>query len=131
MADSALIHTAFEAQARRRPSSLALSSEDGALSYGQLEHLSALLAERIDQSGVGRRDTVAILAERGPKVVVAALACARAGRPFVILDQAYPTPRLLALIDICRPKLLLLARREADGADLGAPAIVVELRARS
>jgi amino acid adenylation domain-containing protein len=127
MADPALIHTKFEAEARRRPGALAISSHDGSLSYAELEQLSRAVAARV-AADAGRHGVVAILAERGVRPVVAALACARAGRPFVILDLAYPDQRLFALIGTCRPELLLQAGgpRDLPGCDL--PTILVDLQ---
>ena len=127
MAEPALIHTKFEAQALRRPSALAISSSDGTLSYAELEQLSRHLAALIDQARLGRRDVVAILADRGAQVVVAALACARAGRPFVVLDLAYPAQRLAALIEICQPQLLLLAGKTTGALSRDLPSIRVDL----
>ena len=106
-----------------RPGALAISSSDGTLSYAELEQLSRHLAALIDQARLGRRDVVAILADRGARVVVAALACARAGRPFVILDLAYPAQRLAALTELCRPKLLLLAGNTGSAPGLDLPSI--------
>jgi amino acid adenylation domain-containing protein len=126
MADPALIHTKFEAQAQRRPGALAISGPDGALTYAELEQLSGDLAAQV-AACVSRHGVVAILAERGTRPVVAALGCARAGRPFVILDLAYPAQRLAALIEICRPELLLLAGHSPDLPGWDVPTMAVEL----
>jgi amino acid adenylation domain-containing protein len=129
MAGPALIHTKFEAWALRRPGALAISSHDGSLTYAELEQLSRRHAGLIDEAGLGRRDVVAIIAERGARAVVAALACARAGRPFVILDLAYPAQRLAALIEHCRPKLLLSAGKTTPALRCDLPTIRVDLDA--
>jgi amino acid adenylation domain-containing protein len=126
MGQSILIHARFLAAAEARPDALAISSAAGALTYGELEGLSRRFAHQIAAAGAGPGRVVAILAERGPKPVVAALACARAAAPFVILDLAYPPERLAALAAICRPKLQLLAGDTAGLAGCGA-AIAVDL----
>ncbi len=77
-------------------------------------------------AGAGPGRVVAILAERGPKAVVAALACARAGAPFVMLDLAYPRDRLAALAAVCRPKLQLIAG-DTDGLAGCGPSIAIDL----
>ena len=128
MGQSVLIHARFLAAAEARPDALAISSAEGALTYGALERLSRRFAAEIAAAGAGPGRVVAILAERGPKTVVAALACARAGAPFVILDLAYPPERLAALAAVCRPKLQLLAGETAGLADCGA-ALAVDLDA--
>jgi amino acid adenylation domain-containing protein len=102
-----MIHSSFETRARLTPDALAVSSALGELTYGRLDgltrDLAADIAERADDGLVG------ILADRGPHLVVAVLACAKAGRPFVVFDSQYPAARLATLIETCRPTLLLEA----------------------
>jgi amino acid adenylation domain-containing protein len=128
MGQSVLIHARFEAAARRRPDALAVAAPEGELTYAELERLSRRFAAELLAAGAGPGRVVAILAERGPRAVVAALACSRAGAPFVILDLAYPPERLAALADVCRPKLQLLAAETAGLAGCG-PAIAIDLDA--
>lgn len=97
-----LIHARFEDRARAHPDAVALSHARGALTYGQLEQASRALAAQLTPGVL-----TGILATRGPRLVVAMLACARAGAPFVVLDLAYPLPRLRRMLEICRPGLLL------------------------
>jgi amino acid adenylation domain-containing protein len=130
MEQLSLIHARFESRARTQPEALAVASAHGELSYGKLYALSSALAARIARIG-SAGDVVAILAERGPQLVVAILACARAGRPFAVLDSAYPASRLVTLAGICRPRLLLLAGCEppADLIALDLPSLAVTLEA--
>jgi acyl-coenzyme A synthetase/AMP-(fatty) acid ligase len=105
-----LIHSRFEARALATPDAVALSSAKGAIRYGELEALSRALAAKLTPGVL-----TGILATRGPRLVVAMLACARAGAPFVVLDLAYPPPRLRKMLDICRPGLLLEAGPAPEG----------------
>lgn len=105
-----LIHSRFEAQARATPDFVALSYAKGEVTYGALESLSRALAARLTPGVL-----TGILATRGPRLVLAMLACARAGAPFVVLDLAYPLPRLRKMLDICRPGLLLEAGPAPEG----------------
>lgn len=106
----ALIHGRFESRARLAPDAVALSAEGGDITYGVLEAVSRALAARLSPGRV-----TGILAERGPRMVLAMLACARAGAPFVVLDLAYPLPRLRRMLEICRPSLLLEAGPAPEG----------------
>ncbi|HWE47067.1 MAG TPA: amino acid adenylation domain-containing protein [Caulobacteraceae bacterium] len=110
------IETGFLARAHERPDALALSSAYGAMTYGELEQASATFAARLSGAAASTAKTVAILADRGPRVVIAALACLRANRPFVVLDLAYPAARLQTLVEIARPGVLVLAGRDAEKA---------------
>jgi len=105
-----LIHARFEDQARAHPDAVALSHAHGTLTYGQLEAQSRALAARLTPGVL-----TGILATRGPRLVVAMLACARAAAPFVVLDLAYPLPRLRRMLEICRPGLLLDAGTPPEG----------------
>ena len=129
MGQSVLIHARFLAAADAAPDALAISSAEGELTYAELARLSRRFAAELQAAGAGPGRVVAILAERGPRAVVAALACAQAGAPFVILDLAYPRERLLALAAVCRPKLQLLAGETAGLAGCG-PAIAIDLDVR-
>ena len=105
-----LIHARFEDQARANPDAVALSHALGTLTYGQLEQASRALAARLTPGVL-----TGVLATRGPRLVVAMLACARAGAPFVVLDLAYPLPRLRRMLEVCRPGLLLEAGTPPEG----------------
>ncbi|HEY5410205.1 MAG TPA: AMP-binding protein, partial [Caulobacteraceae bacterium] len=133
MSDEPLIHSRFEAQARLRPEAPALVGPDGAFSYAELEVLSRQLAQGLAETDRRAGEVVAILAERGSRVVVATLACLRAGRPFVVLDLAYPEARLKTLAGICRPGLALLAgeRGAEAAAQLSLSPLEVPLHAES
>ena len=124
---SPLIHSRFEAEALRRPDALAVSSGDVRLTYRDLDRLSARLAARLLDLEAAPGAVTAIWADRGAKLVVAVLACARVGRPFVVLDRAYPTARLRTLIDISRPAAMIQASEVADAPDLGLTCLTVDL----
>ncbi|MBO9543455.1 AMP-binding protein [Caulobacter sp.] len=122
---ASLIHSRFEDQARATPDFVALSHAKGEVTYGALESLSRALAAQLTPGVL-----TGILAMRGPRLVVAMLACARAGAPFVVLDLAYPLPRLRKMLDICRPGLLLEAGpAPEDLSDL--PRLPVSLEAQA
>ena len=89
------------------PNAVALSGDFGEITYGRLDRLARSLAGDIAEAADG--GLVGIVAERGPQIVVAALACAKAGSPFVVFDSQYPAVRLATLVDVCRPKILLEA----------------------
>ena len=104
-----LIHARFLEQAARRPQATAIVHDDQRLTYSELEQRSRALAARLAAEGVGPGDRLAIVAERGPALVWSMLAAARLGAVFVVLDAAYPEPRLARLLEMCRAKALALA----------------------
>ncbi len=95
--------------ARRNPAGLAVSwpgtTTSGAgptaalrLTYAQLVQAADELGARLTGVGLRSGDRVAVLAERGPALIVAALACLDRGLCYLPLDPAHPPQRLHSLI---------------------------------
>lgn len=112
------IYAAFLRRAAQTPDAPALVFGGGAWTYAELERRTQTLAHRLRDDGVRPGDRVAILAERGPDLVAALLAVARAGGVFAVLDGAHPEPRLRQLIEVCAPRILL---------DAGGPALAARM----
>lgn len=105
----ALIHSAFLARAAETPQAIAIEHEGQRLTYAELERGSRALAQQLRAAGFGPEDRIAILAERGPDLVRAMLAVSRVGGVFVVLDSAYPEPRLADLAAIAAPRAIVIA----------------------
>lgn len=83
------------AQAARSPQATALAKSDGArMSYAELEQRTNRLARQLRARGIARGARVGLCLERGLDMVVALLACLKAGAAYVPLDPAYPADRL-------------------------------------
>jgi acyl-CoA synthetase (AMP-forming)/AMP-acid ligase II len=95
-----LIQERFLEHARETPNAIAITCENVSWTYAEIERRSRAVAQRLRQSGVGRQDRVAILAERGPELVWSVLAVLRLGGVFVVLDGLYPEGRLETLLTI-------------------------------
>ncbi|HEX2189531.1 MAG TPA: amino acid adenylation domain-containing protein, partial [Longimicrobiaceae bacterium] len=88
------VHRAFEAQARRTPSAVALESAGAAVTYAELDARAALLAAELRGGGVGPEVRVGVRLERSPELVAALLGVLKAGGAYVPLDPGYPEERL-------------------------------------
>ena len=88
------IHTAFGAVAADAPNSVALSWDDGELSYRELDAAADRLAAHLVRRGVGPETPVAIRLRRGPEYVVAMLAVLKAGGLIVPLEPGMPAERV-------------------------------------
>ncbi|MGP3689474.1 amino acid adenylation domain-containing protein [Streptomyces sp. IBSNAI002] len=128
------VHTLFEDRAARDPHALALVSGEDRLDYGALNERANRLAHHLGGLGVGRGDTVAVLAERGPDLVVALLAALKAGAAYTLLDPDFPVERLAGAFADCGAALLVTHRRAsppfpvARHLDLDAEAAAVAAR---
>ncbi|MFJ6771928.1 amino acid adenylation domain-containing protein, partial [Kitasatospora sp. NPDC091257] len=92
------VHALFEARAARDPRAVALISGERSVGYGELNTAANRLARHLTGLGIGRGDTVAVLAERGPELVVALLAALKAGAAYTLLDPDFPAERLAGAV---------------------------------
>ncbi len=102
------------AWAQRTPDALALAGNGVELTYAELLEQARRLAGELIEIGVGPETVVAVLTERSPEAVVAALAVMEAGGAWLPLDPSYPAERLRFLLE-----------------DSGARAVVVRGELRS
>ncbi|WP_235438739.1 non-ribosomal peptide synthetase [Streptomyces yangpuensis] len=128
------VHTLFEDRAARDPHAPALLCGEARLDYGTLNERANRLAHHLGASGIGRGDTVAVLVERGPDLVVALLAALKAGAAYTLLDPDFPAERLAGAVADCGAALLVTHRRAsppfpvAGHLDLDAAAAAVASR---
>ncbi|WP_316519647.1 non-ribosomal peptide synthetase [Kitasatospora brasiliensis] len=92
------VHALFEARAARDPHATALISGERTVSYGELNAGANRLARHLAGLGIGRGDTLAVFAERGPEMVTALLAALKTGAAYTLLDPDFPAERLAGAI---------------------------------
>lgn len=84
----------FSEQVRRWPDRVAVSEGSRALTYAELDQLSARAAGALRARGVGPGDRVAVIAKRSPELVASLLGIWRAGASFVPCDPGWPASRI-------------------------------------
>jgi amino acid adenylation domain-containing protein len=100
-------------QAQLTPHALALASEDKSLTYGEMEAQADRLAHYLQSIGVGPEVLVGVCLDRGPAMVVAALAILKAGGAYLPLDPEFPVDRLRFMLDDAQAPVLV-TRTEID-----------------
>ncbi|MFP2911799.1 amino acid adenylation domain-containing protein, partial [Pyxidicoccus sp. 3LFB2] len=108
------IHALFEAQARRTPDALAVSSDEARLTFGQLEARANQLARHLRKLGVRRQVLVGLCLRRSVDMVVALLGVLKAGGAYVPLDASHPASRLAFLLEDTGAPVLLTEEALAD-----------------
>ena len=101
------VHRLFERHAAGAPAALAVVCGRAALSYGELDRRANGLAWRLRRLGVGPEQVVALLLERSPELVIAALAVLKAGGAYLPIDPAYPSERVLYILRDAGARALL------------------------
>jgi natural product biosynthesis luciferase-like monooxygenase protein len=112
------VHWGFEAEARKAPERIAVTSRGKSMSYGELDRRANALARRLVELGVGPDVLVGIYLERGVDLVTAVLGVHKAGGAYVPLDPRYPAERIRFMVD--DSKLRVVVAERATEASLPA-----------
>nr|BDT35424.1 non-ribosomal peptide synthetase [Myxococcus sp. MH1] len=104
------IHELFSAQAYASPDAIAVRFGDESLTYAQLEAQANQLAWHLQGLGVVPDTLVGLYLERSPSLIVAMLACLKAGGAYLPLDTSYPAERLSLMLRDARAPILLTSR---------------------
>jgi len=89
----------FRAQAARTPDRVAVGCGADRLTYAQLDAQANALAHLLAGRGVGRGDSVAVVVDRSPALLVAVLGTLAAGAAYVPLNADHPEARLLHQVE--------------------------------
>jgi pristinamycin I synthase-3/4 len=106
LGDTSLLCT-FERQVSVTPQAAAVVFGETILSYRELNEQANQLAHHLMSEGIGPEDTVAILLEPAPEMIVALLGVLKSGAAYVPLDAEMPRGRLEYMLSDARPALLL------------------------
>jgi myxalamid-type nonribosomal peptide synthetase MxaA len=101
------MHEWLQEQAERTPEAVAVWSEGGDLTYGELNARADAIADHLRGLGVRPGTCVGLCLERSPEMLVGIVGVLKAGGAYVPLDPAYPDARLrYALEDSGAPVVL-------------------------
>jgi aspartate racemase len=105
------IHAAFETHVEKTPNAVAVVSEQGKLTYAELDRRANQLARHLQKSGVGRGELVGLCIERSPEMLVSLLGILKTGAAYLPLDPSYPHERLSLMLADGKIKVLLTLKR--------------------
>ncbi|NIF15577.1 non-ribosomal peptide synthetase [Pantoea sp. Cy-639] len=117
----------FAAQVRRTPDAVALQSEEGQLTYRELDAEANRLAHHLVALGAGPDTRVAVCLERGLQLIIGLLGVLKAGAAYVPLDPGYPDERLHYMLADSAPLALLVHSATAGLFDDQGAAVTVDL----
>ena len=102
LADTSLLNT-FERQVSVSPEAAAVVCGETILAYRELNEQANQLAHHLIGEGIGPEDTVAILLEPSPEMIVALLGVLKSGAAYLPLDAEMPRGRLEYMVSDARP----------------------------
>ncbi len=93
------IHQLFETQVAQTPKAVAVVSEQGELTYQELNTKANQLAHYLRTLGVKSETLVGLCVDRSLEMVIGLLGILKAGGAYVPLDPCYPTERLTYMVE--------------------------------
>ncbi|WP_344320365.1 amino acid adenylation domain-containing protein, partial [Streptomyces macrosporus] len=113
--------------AAARPSAVAVTDDEGDLTYRRLVADVAALADRLARQGAGPDRIVAVLADRGRYAVTAFLAVLATGAAYLPLDTRAPVARSAGLVTDAGAEWILAGPRHEEPAADGGTVEVLPL----
>jgi amino acid adenylation domain-containing protein/thioester reductase-like protein len=117
---STKIHESFESFAHLHPSHPAIFTDEGTLTYAQLNSVADLLALELYKRDIGVQEAVGVLTDRSGDLPAAFLAILKAGGVYVPMVADLPAKRLVNIAKQAEIKIIIAL----DGVEL--PASLVE-----
>ncbi|MCG8356091.1 MAG: amino acid adenylation domain-containing protein [Kiloniellales bacterium] len=110
------IHGLFERQAAAAPDALALRSDEGDLSFAELNARANKLAHHLQSLGLRPGEIVGLCIERSWRQVAGLLGILKSGAAYLPMDPHYPPDRLAFMLEDAGARLVLTS--EAVTAEL-------------
>jgi amino acid adenylation domain-containing protein len=124
------VHRLFALRAERMsPSAVAVRSDAGSLTWGELAALVRTRAGNLRALGAGPEQLVAVCLERSTDLVATLLAVLASGAAYLPLDPRDPEERRTQILQDARPLLLLTGRALAAGPEVVRTVCVEDLEA--
>ncbi|HEX2568813.1 MAG TPA: non-ribosomal peptide synthase/polyketide synthase, partial [Polyangia bacterium] len=124
------VQVLFEEHAARTPEAIAVASEHGQLSYGELNRRANQLARHLRGLGVGPEVPVGVFLEGSLEMVVCVLGVLKAGGAYVPIDPLFPADRMRFMLeDSGAPVLLSKISMQERIPELEIPVILVDAEA--
>ena len=121
------MHEHFERQCDRAPDRTAIRTDDGTLSYRQLEARANRIAHLLRGHGVQKGALVGLAVDRSADMLAALLGILKAGAGYVPLDPQFPADRLAYMAGDAGLAALVTQSRHAECFDLrGRPVLALD-----
>ncbi|KQO12716.1 amino acid adenylation domain-containing protein [Paenibacillus sp. Leaf72] len=101
------IHGLFSERAALYSEHIAVVSNAGSLTYGELERESSRLAASLRKRGAGKGQIVAITADRTPEMLIGLLAILKAGAAYLPIDLRAPEAHNRIILEDCKAQIAI------------------------
>lgn len=107
------LHDQFRKQAALSPEAPAVVSENGVLTYCELDDLSEILSSHLLGRGQSRGSRVGILMNTSPEYAVALFGILKTGAAYVLLDKALPVAAVRRILEKASVEIVVTNHRFA------------------
>ena len=114
----------FELRAAQTPEAIALTGEDGQLTYRELDRRADALAAHLRALGVAPEVLVGLCLERGVGLIVGLLGILKAGGAYVPIDLAYPAARVAFILEDSQAPVLVTQTKLAANLPAGRATVL-------
>lgn len=104
----------LERQAVETPQAVAVTAEDGVLTYAELNRKSNRLAQALRRQGVKREDRVAVVMDRSLEMMIAIFGVLKAGGAYVPAPPGLPPERIRYMLDNSGAELVLTQDKASE-----------------
>ncbi|WP_068776055.1 non-ribosomal peptide synthetase [Paenibacillus sp. FJAT-26967] len=111
----------LERQAAVTPQAVAIVSEDGALTYAELNRRSNRLAQALRKQDIKREERVAVVMDRSLEMMIAIFGVLKAGGAYVPVAPGLPPERIRYMLDNSGAKLVLTKGEAPQGLEVFLP----------
>ena len=115
--DKVFAHEMIEEQAARNGEAIAIRSNRGDVSYGELDRRANRLGNYLRKRGVGIEEAVGICADRTAEMVIGMLGVMKAGAAYAPIDGSYPEERVRYMLEDAGVKVMLTQGESGRGAE--------------
>ncbi|KAJ5629091.1 hypothetical protein N7490_011319 [Penicillium lividum] len=119
------VHDIIRQQCLQRPRAPAISSYEGEITYQELLNLASRVAKALQDRGVGPETFVPLCFPKTHWAMISVLGVMMAGGAFVLLETAYPLPRLMEICQTLEPQVVLCISSTSDLAQHLAPDVLI------
>lgn len=111
------VHSLVKQQVVQQPTTVAVESWDGSLTFAELDILSTKLACRLQRLGAHPDMIIPICFEKSMWAVVAMLAISKSGAAFVAFDPSQPFERLEMISKLVHARIILASETASEVCD--------------
>lgn len=89
----------FKKAVNINPNHIAILSEEGNLTYKELDDKSNQMAQMLKKKGIGQNNIVALIMDKSPRFIISLMAVIKAGGAYLPIEPSYPTERINYMLE--------------------------------